>query len=68
MGDAADGVLGSIAIDSRLAEVAELHEVACQSGKAGYTDPVTGYIVMTSNYLRRRGRWARAQTYAYPCA
>ena len=33
----------------------EIHEKACREGKDHYIDPVTGYLVMTSLFLKNRG-------------
>ena len=32
------------------------HASACERRQAGYMDPATGLFVMTSHYLRERGR------------
>ena len=37
------------------AEINRLHIDACSRGRATYTDPATGYEVMTADFLRRRG-------------
>ncbi|HEY7994780.1 MAG TPA: DUF5522 domain-containing protein [Candidatus Eremiobacteraceae bacterium] len=37
------------------AEINRLHDDACARGLATYTDPATGYQVMTAEFLRRRG-------------
>ena len=37
------------------AEIGRLHSDACARGVATYTDPATGYEVMTADFLRRRG-------------
>jgi hypothetical protein len=37
------------------AEILAAHRAARLSGATGYTDPVTGYLVMTSTYLADRG-------------
>jgi hypothetical protein len=31
------------------------HRAARQAGEPGYTDPATGYLVLTSSYLADRG-------------
>ena len=31
------------------------HKDACEAGRPGYADPATGYLVMTADYLVRRG-------------
>ena len=36
-------------------EVIRLHKIACARGESGYTDPKTGFFVLTSHYLQRRG-------------
>ncbi|XP_040264278.1 uncharacterized protein C1orf53 homolog isoform X2 [Bufo bufo] len=36
--------------------VVEAHEVACQAGQDGYTDPQTGYFVFTRLAHLRRGK------------
>jgi len=36
--------------------IASLHATACAAGDKTYTDPATGYKVMTSETLRQRGR------------
>ncbi|KAJ0409605.1 hypothetical protein P43SY_008477 [Pythium insidiosum] len=36
-----------------LAEIEELHRVACQNKQAMYTDPATGYSVMTAYHLSK---------------
>ncbi|MAA78149.1 MAG: hypothetical protein CL916_02730 [Deltaproteobacteria bacterium] len=35
-------------------EVERLHKIACVRGDAGYTDPSTGFFVLTSHYLQKR--------------
>lgn len=37
-----------------LADIEELHRVACQNKQAMYTDPATGYSVMTAYNLRQK--------------
>jgi len=37
------------------AEILAAHRAARVAGAVGYTDPVTGYLVMTSTYLAGRG-------------
>jgi hypothetical protein len=37
------------------AAIVEAHRAARESGLTGYTDPATGYLVMTSAYLAGRG-------------
>jgi hypothetical protein len=39
----------------RRAEILAAHHAARTSGADGYTDPATGYLVMTSDYLAGRG-------------
>ncbi|HEY4929864.1 MAG TPA: DUF5522 domain-containing protein [Acidimicrobiales bacterium] len=39
----------------RRAEILAAHRTARMSGESGYTDPATGYLVMTSAYLADRG-------------
>ena len=41
--------------DPRRAEIVAAHRAARLAGATGYTDPVTGYLVMTSTYLVGRG-------------
>ena len=36
-------------------EILAAHRAAREAGRTGYTDPVTGYLVMTSDYLLARG-------------
>lgn len=36
-------------------EVVRLHKIACARGESGYTDPQTGFFVLTSHYLQKRG-------------
>ena len=33
----------------------EIHKKACEQGKDHYIDPQTGYLVMTSTFLKNRG-------------
>jgi|TARA_B110000438_G_C15755194_1_gene624763 hypothetical protein len=35
--------------------VIKAHEQAISEGYQGYIDPITGYFVMTSTYLKERG-------------
>ena len=35
--------------------IQRIHEAACKRGDAGYPDPQTGLLVLTSAYLRGRG-------------
>jgi hypothetical protein len=37
------------------AAILDAHRAARESGATGYTDPATGYLVMTSDYLAARG-------------
>jgi hypothetical protein len=37
-------------------DIAALHANACAAGNATYIDPKSGYQVMTSETLRKRGR------------
>ncbi|MEI7860451.1 MAG: DUF5522 domain-containing protein [Acidimicrobiales bacterium] len=39
----------------RRAAIIEAHRSACLSGDTSYTDPVSGYQVMTSAFLAERG-------------
>ena len=39
----------------RHAEILAAHRAARVAGSPGYTDPATGYLVMTSSYLAGRG-------------
>ena len=39
-----------------MSRVDQLHEAACEAGKDSYTDPATGYQVMTRLFLLRQGK------------
>lgn len=41
--------------DPRRSEILAAHHAARVAGADGYPDPATGYLVMTSAYLARRG-------------
>jgi hypothetical protein len=41
--------------DPQRAEILAAHRAARETGKPGYADPATGYLVMTSDYLAERG-------------
>jgi hypothetical protein len=35
--------------------IEKMHGIACARGESGYTDPSTGFFVLTSHYLQKRG-------------
>ncbi len=44
----------------RRAEILAAHRTARLAGDTNYTDPATGYLVMTSTYLAARGTCCRS--------
>ena len=41
--------------------IKKIHEAACARGDSGYTDPRTGYFVLTAKYLAERDNCCGAE-------